>query len=188
MINFFFFSQHTSPLQPHWGPTLSLLPSTTHSAHSTALDAAPTSAHSEGRGEGKEDRAPWTMKFLLLTLQIRSVKRHLARLPSFTSSHACERFDSESDAQRDDPTTIGPNPNRISLYLKVHLESGPEGPGRKNLRNYIFTKKKKSLRNYCMNQVQVNQGNSRSKCTVDRAQSGIGDIQVVAWRVIHRGI
>ena len=45
-----------------------------------------------------------------------------------------------------------------------------------------------ALRNYCMHQVQVNQSKFRSICTVKKAQSGIDEIQVVAWRVIHRGI
>ena len=41
---------------------------------------------------------------------------------------------------------------------------------------------------YCMHHVQVNQGKFRSKCTVGSAQSGIGKIQGIAWRVIHREI
>lgn len=43
-------------------------------------------------------------------------------------------------------------------------------------------------RNYCMHLVQADRGKSRSACTVDNGQSGIGEIQRVAWRVIHRGI
>ena len=38
-----------------------------------------------------------------------------------------------------------------------------------------------------MLQVQVNQGKSRIICAVDGAQSGIGEVQGVKWRVIHRG-